>query len=162
MLANFTWRKPEDASEQKICADVAQHGCHIVTIPEDLEGPTYSFSIGLYLNFQHPEIVIFGLNQEVAATTINDIFVKVENGRQFQVGESSDEFFNKAKLAFVEFPPSAYHEFLGCARWFYRSLDYKFPVLQGVWTDKLGKFPWENGHDQKAAKLQPILKHADR
>ena len=162
MLANFTWRKPEDATEQKICADVAQHGCHIVTILEDSEGPTYSFSIGLYLNFQHPEIVIFGLSQQTAATAINDIYTKVENGRQFQVGESSDEFFTKTKLTFIEFPPSAYHEFLGCARWFYRSLDYKFPVLQAVWTDKLGKFPWEDGHDKQSAKLQPILKHADR
>ena len=159
-LPNFTWPKPEDDSEQKICADVVRHSCHIVTIPEDSEGPKYSFSIGLYLNFQHPEIVIFGLSQQVAATTINEICAKVESGARFQAEQETDEFFTQAKVSFVAVDPKNYREFLGCARWFYRSLDNNFPVLQAVWTDKLGKFPWETGHVQQAAKLQPLLNHA--
>ena len=157
MLENFKWPKPEDASELKICADVVEHLCHIITIPEDSEGPTYSFSIGLFLNFQHPEIIIFGLSQKTAGIVINEICVKVQKGRSFQAGETTDEFFTGAKATFVAVAPTAYRNFLGSAQWFYRCLNNKFPVLQVVWTDKYGKFPWEDGHEFQAAKLQPIL-----
>ena len=90
MLENFKWPKPEDVSEQKICADVVKYHCHIITIPEDSEGPTYSFSIGLFLNFHHPEIVIFGLSQKTASVVINEIRTKVENGEKFQAGETTE------------------------------------------------------------------------
>jgi hypothetical protein len=65
-------------------------------------------------------------------------------------------------MTFVTVDPKTYWEFLGSVQWFYRCLDGKFPVLQAVWTDKLGKFPWEEGHDQHAAKIQPLLTHAHR
>ena len=159
-LANFTWPKPADTSEQKICADVINHRCHIITIPKDSEGPTYSFSIGLYLNFQHPEVVIFGLSQHVAGVTINDICSRVEKGGNFQAEQESDEFFTEGKVKFVVVDPKNYRDFLGSAQWFYRCLNGNFPVLQAVWTDKLGKFPWEEGHDQMAAKFQPLLNNA--
>jgi len=160
--ANFTWPKPDDVSERKICADVINHHCHIVTIPEDSEGPTYSFSIGLYLNFRHPEIIIFGLSQRVAGTAINDICSRVEKGSRFQAGQETDELFIGCKVRFVSVDPKNYREYLGCARWFYRSLNDNFPVLQAVWTDKLGKFPWESNSSPQTAKFQPVLNSAHR
>ncbi len=157
MLENFKWPKPEDAAEQKICADVVTYHCHIITIPEDSRGPTYSFSIGLFWNFQHPEIIIFGLSQKTAGVVINEIRAKVESGGNFQAGETTGEFFTEGKAVFISVDAKAYRDFLGSAQWFYRCLDDKFPVLQLVWADKLGKFPWEEGHDLQAARLQPIL-----
>jgi hypothetical protein len=42
------------------------YGWHVVKILEKHETPGWAFSVGLYKNFNHPEIVVFGLNDEVA------------------------------------------------------------------------------------------------
>ena len=156
-LNDFKWPRPGDASDQKFCADVVEYGCHIVTIPQDAEGPGYSFSIGLFLNFRHPDMVVFGLSHEIACILINDIREKIEQGGKFQAGEETSQFFTQAKVSFVPVNSNFYRDYFGCSLWFYRCLNDKFPMLQAVWADRQGKFPWETGHDPQAAKLQPIL-----
>jgi hypothetical protein len=39
--------------------------------------------------------------------------------------------------------------------WFYEGLD--FPVLQSVWPDKEGNFPWEPEFSSELNALQPLL-----
>jgi hypothetical protein len=67
MLNKFEWPKPEHEADETIIRNVRKHGCHIVGIIGDEQGPPYAFSIGLFLNYGHPEIVIFGLDRSDSA-----------------------------------------------------------------------------------------------
>src|SRR5215208_2924013 len=63
----------EGLDDEKLVADVKEYGWHVVKILEKDETPGWAFSVGLYKNFNHPEIVVFGLNDEVAHSLINAI-----------------------------------------------------------------------------------------
>jgi hypothetical protein len=157
MLANFKWPKPDEESDHKLIRDVIEHKCHLIVIPPDEHGPGYVFSIGLYLHFEHPEFVLFGLDYQTAGTAINEISALVQQGRRFQHKDVLDEIFQNVSVMLVEVDPKFYRDVLGTALWFYRSVGRDFPVLQIVWPDKRGRFPWDADFDQRAREKQPIL-----
>ena len=73
----------EGLDDEKLVADVKKYGWHVVKILEKDETPGWAFSVGLYKNFNHPEIVVFGLNDEVAHFLINAIGDLVRAGNRF-------------------------------------------------------------------------------
>jgi len=83
MIPGFTWRVPEDECDSKMLDDVRKFGWHVVGILGDDEGPPYSFSVGLYLTFGHPEIVVMGMDHEAAQQTINRIGALIQSGNLF-------------------------------------------------------------------------------
>ena len=74
---------PETARDRKVITDVEEFGWHVAMIPEDDGGAGFAFSIGLYKNFNHPEIVIIGLGIETMHGMINVIGEEVREGRPF-------------------------------------------------------------------------------
>jgi len=68
-----------------------------------------------------------------------------------------DEVFENLSVMLVDVHPKFYREFLGTALWFYRSIGRDFPVLQIVWPDKRGRFPWDADFDERTRDRQPVL-----
>jgi hypothetical protein len=157
MLPNFRWPEPDGAPDEKLIANVQKHGCHILKVFADTTGPEFAYSIGMYLNFGQPEVLIFGLPSDSAQTIINDISDRAKDGERFFAGETSDLFLKGYDVTFVEIPFEAYQEHFGFAMWFYASLPKPFPALQLVWPDRSGKFPWDAGFDESLRSLQPVL-----
>jgi hypothetical protein len=56
----------DDQSEQKVLDDIETFGWHCVHIMAEGEFPEYSFTVGLFHTYEHPELIIFGLHSEVA------------------------------------------------------------------------------------------------
>ena len=144
---------PEDDGDRKLLSDIQHVGWHVVVIEEDEEGPGYAFSVGLFHSFDHPEMLLFGLDTTVRL--INIIAAQAAVGESFRSGESSDNIIDKFPVSFLTVPANQYRDYLGYALWFYESFD--FPVLQCVWPDRSGLFPWEQGYDTRFLQLQPIL-----
>jgi hypothetical protein len=158
MLANFEWPKPADSGDEKVISDVQRHGCHLVSVLADQHGPGFVYSIGLYLNFGHPEVIVFGLKPEVAGRVLNHIRELARGGETIGSGSTSDAFLEDLSVSFLAVGPEHYRDHLGFALWFYRSLlPETFPCLQLVWPDKSGVFPWQEGFDESYAHLQPLL-----
>ncbi|EEF58553.1 DUF4262 domain-containing protein [Pedosphaera parvula] len=157
MLPNFKWPKPEDARDDKLIRDIINHKCQIISIPEDKHGPAYSFSVGLYLHFMHPEIVIFSLQPKTAAITINNICRLIQQGRRFQHGDTVHDLFDTVDVAMIDVDRRCYGYFLGTALWFYRSINEEFPTLQLVWPDKHGNLPWDETVNPQVKQMQPLL-----
>jgi hypothetical protein len=151
------WELPdaEDESDRRLLADIAEYGWHIVGVSEDDEGPGFAFSVGLLYTLNHPEILIMGLRQNIAASLINDMGDAIRNGAVFSAGRQYDDIAAGFPLAFVAVDQRYYREYLGYALWFYRTLD--FPVLQCIWPDKAGVFPWEPAYDSRFFDLQRVL-----
>jgi hypothetical protein len=157
MLADFQMPVPDDDQDRKLLSDVAEHGWHIPHIFADESGPCFSFSVGFYLKFGHPEILVMGLSQSVAHKFINLVGGYIRSGRVFRPGERTDDLAQGFSCCFVPIVTEHYREYLGYGIWFYRSLKQPFPALQLVWPDKQGKFPWESGYDERFFKLQRLL-----
>ena len=51
----------ECVSDEAVAADVEKYGLSVMLVSEDDECPKFGYSIGLYRNFNHPEIIVFGL-----------------------------------------------------------------------------------------------------
>lgn len=152
-MVRTTW---QDDDERRVIEDVQQYGWHIVGVKEDSEGPGFAYSIGLHHSLGQPEIIIFGLSSSgTMAQIINAIGEQMRKGTKFGDWMESDQVLEGYSCLFRHVDEGFYPEYLGYAMWFYRP--DAFPVLQCVWPDRQGRYPW---HPQFPAELharQPVL-----
>jgi hypothetical protein len=158
MPGDFKWPDVEDERDEIILRNVRKYGCHIVDILCSEDGPQYAFSVGLYLSYGQPELVIFGLEGREAAGVINEVCERMAAGRKFAAGDVCDDLLIDTRVCFVEVPAQAYRPYFGTALWFYGTARLPFPILQIVWSDRTGRFPWEGGYDGSLKKYQPVLR----
>jgi Domain of unknown function (DUF4262) len=153
----FVWPKADHEADERIFHNVRQHGCHIVDIVDGT--PRFAFSIGLYLNYGHPELMIFGMSGDDAQFVINHVRDHVSDGRKFVDGEICDDLFTDGdKICFWQVPHEVYPEYLGIAMWFYQKSNIVFPCLQMIWQDADHRFPWDAGCHPYVIEGQPLLK----
>ena len=144
--------------EQKIIDDVATYGFSIMNIlnseRDEADRPEFSYTIGLFEKYQHPEIILFGL-RKIRSGIISSLGAAVKGGMAFKADELYDDIVGDYKCTFREVSEKRYPEYLGFATWYY---DYqRFPALQCVWPDKNQIFPWQRGFDQRFAWEQELL-----
>ena len=124
-------------------------------IPEDDEGPSFAYSIGLFRSFGHPEIIVFGLGLDLMHRMINLIGEEVRRGRRFADGESASGILEGYDVRFLHVAHRHYPEHFGYARWFYKGDD--FPALQCLWPDKQGRFPSDADYSEPLRARQCLL-----
>jgi hypothetical protein len=128
-------------------------------VPVDGAGPGFTFSVGLWHNFEQPEVIAFGLPEDVAHRLINAIADEADEGHRFLDGETNDQLLVGYPVQFVAVPANAYADHLGSAQWAYEGAE--FPCVQLVWPDKQGRWPWTSGVREGFRRIQPVLgRHA--
>ncbi|MDO9405169.1 MAG: DUF4262 domain-containing protein [Polaromonas sp.] len=145
----------EDAPEQKVIDDVAFYGWHCVNVLAEGKDSPFSYTVGLFHTYQHPELIIFGLPSEVAHQVLNIAAVAIRDNKPINMNQPTDELLEGYSCCFVEVPNNQYAEHVGFARWFY--LDDKFPVYQVVFPSRDGRFPWDPSSTDAFRALQPVL-----
>jgi hypothetical protein len=150
--------RPEDEGDRRLLHDVQTHGWHIVhvgmPVGEDSEGPGWSYSVGLFHTLGHPEFIVVGLPWSTAEAIINDLGSRVRAGQRFGNGMHDPDVLENHNVRFVTMRTDEYRAHLGYAIWFYRGME--FPVLQVVWPDRAGRFPWDPDCVLDDS-LQPVL-----
>ncbi len=144
-----------DDDERRVLADIERFGCHIIGVLEDDEGPSFSYSIGLYQTFGQPEVIIFGLEPNVGITIINDISSKMKEGKKVEDWHEYDDFLEGYSVCFRQFDERFYRNYLGYALWYYQGTE--FPVLQCVWPDSQHRYPWHPDYPSALHARQPVL-----
>jgi hypothetical protein len=158
MLDRFAWPRPDDASDEKLISDVKTYGWHAVGVAEGDDEPPFVYSVGLYLSYGHPEIIVLGLTQNVGHTMIANAVTRVKTGEHIEWDVRNPDILQGYDVVFKIVGTSKYRDYLGYALWFYRSLlPETFPTLQLVWPDKSGRFPWNAGFEPSLLCLQPLL-----
>lgn len=145
---------PRDGNDLKVLKDVEESGCHIVVLPAVQGRPALAYSIGLYHNYDHPEILVCGLRPGTMQNLITCICADIQRGNPFPAGSRHSEIIAMFDCEFRAVDRSHYPAILGNARWFYGTGD-EFPVLQCLWPDKAGLYPWEAEFNPKLAEIQP-------
>lgn len=142
--------------DRQLLDDVDEYGVHIVHVPENDDGePGFSFTVGLWHSFEQPEIVVFGLPEEVAHDLLNSIADEAAEDKKFLSDTRHEELLVGYAVRFVAVPKERYGDYLGSAMWAYEGAD--FPCVQLVWPDKQGRWPWEPGVREGFAESQPVL-----
>jgi len=135
-----------DGYEDIVLENIDEFGWHVVLVPDDDEGPGFAYSIG-----QEPEVVVFGLEAE-AMHAIVDAAGEAE---AIPVDVPLDGYLEGHPVVFKRVSKERYKDFLGYALWYHEGDG--FEVLQCVWPDKAGQFPWDAGFRKDLRPLQPPL-----
>lgn len=118
----------------------------------------YSYSLG-FCEYDHPELVSFGLPLSAVNSVMDPVFAAVRAGRPLQVGrEHRHQLDGGPVISLVSVPDLWVRRDPGrIGAW----IDVFGPPLpsfvQICWADRHGHLPWEEGCDQPVAAAQPML-----
>lgn len=164
-----------------VAATVGEHGWAVSGRHGDKAAPPWAYSVGMWLSCQVPELVLCGLPVENGAAIINAIGARIADGAD--IGAMIDDGFDlsdiiaplhradprgvrggvppgdnrPAPLALrpVESSWRKTDGLLGISNAFYGMV--RPPYLQVVWSDRSGKFPWDQGFQRELDRMQPLL-----
>lgn len=143
-------------AEKKLINDIKEYGWHVLNV-FDKNGtePEFAYSIGLYKTFQHPEIIIIGLRQELAHILINNIGEKIRAGGKYQPGLFYSDILDDYECFMLNVSKESYSEYVGYGIWYYDG--DQFPLLQCIYPTLEGAYPWEKEWPEEIRTLQPML-----
>lgn len=144
-----------DVPEQKVLDDVSEFGWHCVHVLGEAELVEYSFTVGLFHSFGHPELVIFGLPAKIAHQVLSIAANAAKAGEPLDLSAPSDALFENCTCFFAEIPANERYEHLGFGLWFYQG--NSFPAYQVIWPSRSGLFPWHPSATVEFKRSQPII-----
>ncbi|MEL6732302.1 MAG: DUF4262 domain-containing protein [Bacteroidota bacterium] len=142
--------------EASILETIEAHGVFIAFIESDGYNPSFGYSIGLFKQFQHPELIVMGLDSESTGAMIQNAKNEIEQGTRFMEGVNFPNFLVDYPVRFLSVDKAYYPDYLGYAGW-YNQQSVNFPTLQMVWPDRDGFFPWEPEFNERFRFQQPLL-----
>ena len=143
-----------DSGDRKLVDDVTGHGWHLVNVLSEPGQPPWTFTVGMWHNFRQPELAMFGLRGPDMGRWINQIGEQIRKGDAPEADESRSGILDGADVQFAPADKSWYTDLFGYGSWFSKSW---FPVLQVVWPDKEGNWPWDGGAGERCRRDQPNL-----
>jgi len=144
-----------DKSESKLLDDIEKFGWSVMHIRPEHGIPGWSFTIGVYDTVGKPEIITVGLKDTVAHSVLNDAAKRLQKGTDFPDRHREADLLSNVDCEFRTLDPRWISPAMGWAKWFYGS-DH-FPVMQCVYPDLKGTFPWEADFDKSWRPRQPLL-----
>lgn len=145
------------AAEQKFLSNIEGHGWVVTKVfrSRGETGPEFAYSTGLFHSYEHPEVIILGLDLDIMHRIINNVGDAVKTGFQFKPGTEYQDVFARCACQFRSVDVAHYKAYLGWSIWFYES--YKFPVSQCFWPDREGRHPWDPSCTPGVVERQPLL-----
>lgn len=143
-----------DETRAKIWTDIQKHGFSIMGVVGDEDTPHCTYTIGLAPSM--PELIIFGLRPDHVTPLFHIVVEMSKNkGIRFDSGKTYEDINERFPLYFHQVNRSRYEQYVGVAIRYHNTRN--FPLLQVVWPDTQGVFPWQAGFEERFRKDQPLL-----
>ena len=126
-----------------------------VAAMEDPPTPGYTYTIGFETSYDHPEVVIFGLQPVMARGLIEMLAVHIDAGGVIPDGMFVGLLDNDLPAAMLPVDMEEHAALFAGATRFHGRDDYR--VCQFVWPDRNGKMPWDEGYDNRLRLAQPVI-----
>jgi hypothetical protein len=81
-----------DEHETKLLETLEKWGWFVTKVGAGDVEPAFAYSMGLYENFHHPEIVVFGLNLDLMHRLINFACERIREGQKYEEGQEYGDF----------------------------------------------------------------------
>ena len=141
--------------DKKLQDDIEEFGLQVMYVTEDDQGPGFSYSIGLFENYHHPEIIIVGLKQQLAHILINNMANDIKDGKVYVPLSYEANILDNFNCYIIEVEKSNYDNYVGQAQRYYEGDG--FPLLQCIYPTVKGIYPWEDKWPESIKNSQPIL-----
>ena len=136
------------------------HDWMVLRVSDEADELAWSYTIGLWERFGHPELIAIGLPEDTAHDILNIAGEAISGGTVFRSEDLCDQLAVGVPMKMTATSPRVVWDFVQAARWYYlehRKEDEPPPFLQCVWPDRNGKFPSEPGWGETQGWPQPIL-----
>lgn len=147
----------------KILTDIEETGWTAIGVfdPEGKE-PTFTYTIGLGLSYNHPEIIAIGLPPQTAHGVIAGAIDKIKDGESFANSPDKDVLgllANDFHCRFLPLSDAKAQEFMFQAYNFYESIEEPslISTIQLVWPDEKDLYPWDKDCNLDIAAAQHVL-----
>lgn len=145
--------------EDEIAEVVQEYGWYAASISD--HEPPFLYSIGLMQTYDHPELIVFGLDADNAHALLSGLIQAILAGQSlaqpgvYAVTIGGDQ--HQVGLRSVH--PTQHPLFLGFAMGYCRHIGRwgELQAVQVFWPDSRGKFPFEVGCDLDVYRVQPRL-----
>lgn len=154
--------EPRTDYERQIIDCVDRYGCFITTVlPEDqADGPPFCYSVGFTRTFALPEVIFLGLPADTGHALVNDLAAMCRDGLRIGDGQRVDGLIsNYPAIARTVDESWIIQSYFASALWFHRTqMDAPLrDVLQMVWPDPQGFYPWDKSCAEWVKSDQPAL-----
>ena len=144
-----------DDDDRKLISDVAEYGCHIIHVSESSGIPGWSYTIGVFETLKQPELIVVGVNSDLGHFVLNESVRLMREGQEFRHGDRKNELLDQVECEFRRVEERWPSHVMNYTNWFYGG--DQFPVLQCVYPDLDGHFPWDPGFDATWRDRQALL-----
>lgn len=147
----------------KLRADVQTFGWHCLSVypRKGEEGAAFTYTIGLGATFEHPEIMIFGLDREVSHGILQDCVQMIRDGARFLPDtEYSKVIGGTYKVVFKRVRPECLPEYFGAAARYYAGRPFSGLIL--FWPDKVHRFPWQEASSTAQREAMNLVEPHDQ
>ncbi|WP_028050785.1 DUF4262 domain-containing protein [Cellulomonas sp. URHD0024] len=144
----------ENEHEEKVVHSVLEHYVHIIWVPagEGPDEPTFAYTIGLWHQARHPELVMTGQRPELMHRSLNAAADRVRAGYRLTPGMSAEGVIGGFPVAVEELTRRTVEVTATYSSWFHRG---PIDAVQLVWTDMDGIWPWQPGAHELTRERQP-------
>ena len=151
---------PAPQMAKAIVDHVAEHGCAVVNVPDPgVPDRSFSFSVGFEANVDQPEILVYGLDKDLAQSIINEVFRQCrDEGLELADGQKICNLIEgyECMVRLIDDPRARLTHF-GLAAWYLREEQGQVlrRACQIVWPDpETRAYPWEHGCGQDIIEWQ--------
>ena len=148
-----------DETERRVVENVKKYGFHLWHVSPSADDDGFSYTVGLFDSYHHPELVIFGQKVDWRNSMIDFIVDQIREGKRFETGVLYPDLIEGFHCRFDSISSvGSYRDFLGWDLWYYytvKRLKERVPVFQFVWPDMQGVFPDNSAFDN--GYRQPLL-----
>lgn len=162
MTTKKTPPKKKLSPEETVLANIEKFGWHVAMVfSEDSSYPPFAYTIGLETTFDHPEVLIFGLNNDLdfMHQILNAIGSRVKKGERFEHGSKKKGILPGYVCPFARVPKSAYEDHLGRAIDIYDGTEFR--CVQCIWPDPKKRLPWDPRVMLPILAREPVLLRPD-
>ena len=142
-------------SDKKLINEVDQFGWHVVKVMADETGPSFAYTVGLNKNYNHSEIILVGLDLDLMHQILNNIGEEIKNGKTYLDQKEYSDILANYNCYFSEINKTNFNEYTAYVSWFYKK---EVPVLQCIWPDSNGLYPFDQDCSEGIKNIQTILK----
>jgi hypothetical protein len=143
--------------EDIINEDIRKNGWSALSVSD--ADPPFLYTVGLMQSWNHPELVIFGLESGEAHRVISLIVQSISCGGLYRDAGTFSGLERSASIGIRAVHPTQHPLFLGYAMGQCRAIGRwgELQTVQIFWPVKNGKFPFDPGCDLETFRRQPRL-----
>jgi len=104
-----------DDTDRKTPEYIDKFGCSVMHIAAEDDLPPFSYSVGIQRTSGAPEVVLIGLQRELAHSVINQYNDRVRAGEKFLPGQGYAGFLGGFDVIFKKVDTAYYDEYFGVA-----------------------------------------------